>query len=127
MSKIFIENIWAEDLFKWFYENVTDSGGDGAAAIVCKNYKEVAGWFTEWWRKEIRPKFENVNVQKRDFWHPKSETDNIINFHDANENFMFTNNASIFLHQGDYVFIVLEDCNFSFEPSNSSKKILAIS
>lgn len=48
MSKIIVEDIWAEDLFEWFNSNIEASGGDGAALIVCENYKEVATWFVEW-------------------------------------------------------------------------------
>ncbi len=122
MSKVIIQNIWAEDLFKWFYNHVGDSGGDGAAAIVCENYKEVSEYFTEWWRKEIRPNFSE-NVLKLDFWNPKDESDGYINYHDSNENFIFTNKLDIKLHDGDYIFVVLEDCKFAFEPPNCGKII----
>ena len=44
-SVVYIYNIWAEDLFKWFHQHVMDSCGDGAAEIVCKNYIEVSTWF----------------------------------------------------------------------------------
>lgn len=122
MSKIEVSNIWAEDLFKWFYDHVQDSGGDGAGAIVCDNYKEVADWFTEWWRKEIKPNFRYAVENNLDFWHKKDEYDNIVNFHDNNENYIFTCDY-IDLGVSDYVFLVVGDCQFAFEPPNSNKII----
>ncbi len=57
-SIIKINNIWVEDLFKWFYEHVCDSGGDGAGVIVCENCKEVAGDFWQY----CRSRKENTRI-----------------------------------------------------------------
>lgn len=137
MSKILIENIWAEDLFEWFYNHVQASGGDGAGAIVCENYKEVANWFIEWFCKKLGVK-ENgdwtsfdpflkrehtVHLGEEKFWHPRHEYDNVVNFHDGNENFIFTDKEDIFLHDGDYIFIIKENCQFGFKSSDSNKII----
>jgi hypothetical protein len=102
MSEVEIKNIWAEDLFTWFLNHITSSGGDGSGAIVCKNYHEAAGYFQEWYH----------GLYGRDAPHPLDAYDDCVNFHDENENFIFTNNINIKLFSHDYVFIVREDCMF---------------
>ena len=120
-SIIIVKNIWMEDLFKWFYEHVMDSCGDGAAVIVCKNYKETADMFIEWWEKEILPpiqaEYRSRGYDKTEFFHPRSEYENIVNFHDGNQNFMFAS-SPINLNYHDYNFLVEED----FESGDNSEK-----
>lgn len=101
-SVVYLENIWAEDLFKWFYEHVMDSCGDGGGAIVCKNYREVSDWFVEWWKSQY-------NEEK--FFRPKDEYHNIINYHDGDESFIFTNEPDLELFYHDYIFVVRKDCS----------------
>lgn len=110
MSKIIIEDIWIEDLFKWFYETVCNDGGDGAAAIVCKNYKEVANLFIEWWKKEYLESMKNRGYKLDTFPLEKFENNNMINYHDNNENFIFTNDPNIKLWPREYVYIIKEKC-----------------
>lgn len=117
MSEIIVKNIWAEDLFEWFYKRIVEDGGDGCGAIVCSNYKEVADWFIEWWMKEYGVKYNMSQL------HPKHEYDNTVNFHNCNENFIFTNDPFVKLHRGEYVFIVEEDCIFGFTNDKVIKKI----
>jgi hypothetical protein len=102
MSKVIVEGVWAEELFRWFTDHVDSSCGDGAGAIVCKNYKEAAKIYQDWYLEECG----------KPIWHPWHEYDDIVNFHDGNENFIFTNDPNIFLHDGDYVFVVNKDCHF---------------
>ena len=103
MNIVKCSNIWTEDIFKWFYEHIIFSCGDGAAVIVCENYKEASESFIDWWKKEKNP--NNLNS----FYHNKSEYDQIINYHDSNESFMFSNKV-IDLGFHDYTFVVKEDC-----------------
>jgi len=121
-SIVRVDNMWAEDLFKWFYEHVGDSGGDGAGAIVCENYKECSKWFLDWFAAHIK------HPDAMTFWHPADESPGCINFHDSNENFIFTNDVNTKLPEGDYVFIVEGDCQFAFDKSHNPnpRKILAI-
>jgi hypothetical protein len=108
-SIVKVDNIWMEDLFEWFLNHVCFSGGDGAAVIVCKNHREVADWFVEWWREKYLPGLKNTSRQIDEFWHPRDEYDDIINFHDSNENFMFADRMiDLFYH--DYTFVVTGDC-----------------
>lgn len=117
MSEIHVKDIWAEDLFKWFYNHVMDSGGDGGACIVCKNYKEVSEWFVEWFKKEFK---------EDKLWHPSKECGNSIHFHDNNESFGFSGDTSYHLFKGEYVFVVVGECSFAFESPESTKKIQPI-
>lgn len=111
-SIVKVNNIWAEDLFKWFYQHVGDSGGDGAAAIVCENYRECSEWFLDWFQENVK------HPEGMTFWHPKDETPGTINYHDNNENFIFTNDINSNLSSGEYVFIVEGNCQFAFDKSH---------
>ena len=99
-STIIVKNIWMEDLFEWFHNAINDSSGDGSGVIVCKNYIEASDFFIEWWK--------NKYIRK-EFYHKKDTHDNIINYHDSNENFIFTNKP-INLRFHDYNFLIEEDC-----------------
>lgn len=114
MSKVKVSDIWAEDLLDWFESNVAGGGGDGAALIVCENYKEVATWFVDRWE----------NKHGRKFFHPRDEEDNIVNYHDMNENYMFSNMEQN-MFGGDYTFVVEGDCKFSRDNRDSCRVIKA--
>lgn len=117
MSKVIVKDIWVEDLFIWFENHIADSCGDGAAAIVCKNYEEVSKWFLDWY-------FDNYGRNLLDY-RKLHKTENSIMFHDSNENYIFTNDDKINLHHHDYIFIVTGDCLFGHDKSNE-RKVLAI-
>ena len=127
-SIVYVENIWAEDLFKWFYEHIMDSCGDGSAVIVCENYAETADLFIQWWRKNFlgRENFKwfRENCPGKEFFHDRDECGDIINFHDDNESFMFSNNPNINLFFHEYIFIVRKDCEFGW--SGIRNPILAV-
>ena len=138
MAKIIVENILAEDLFQWFESNINDSGGDGTGQIVCSNYKEVAFWFRDWWANkngldekgdkhcEVFGKPHIVHYGENRFPHPPDITENCINFHDWNENYIFTNDESDLGSVGDYTFVVKGDCVFAFDPRDKARVIKAI-
>lgn len=42
-----LSNVFAEDIFSWFYDSIIGECGDGCGAIVCKNYKMAADLFIE--------------------------------------------------------------------------------
>jgi len=111
MSKVYVNDIWVEDLFKWFHEHVSNSGGDGAAAICCSNPDEVAEWFIEWWRGQA------TWFKGDGFKHPRHEYthDNIrfINYHDSNENYIFCD-KEVDLGHHDYSFVVTGDCRWGW-------------
>ena len=115
-SKIEVSNIWIEDLFEWFLIHVIDSGGDGCGYIVCENYKEAARYFLDWYKEKYR----------KDFWHLWDEYEYCVNFHDTNENFIFTNNLNIKSFDGDYMFVVKQDCRFSNQYPHSSYLLKAV-
>jgi hypothetical protein len=124
MSKVYLEGVWAEDIFKWYYESVISDGGDGTACIVCENHEQAAEWFIKWWKEDILSELEkhNPKFKGREFWHPREEYRGIINFHDNNENFMFSQKPTKGFH-GEYDFIILEDCPFGW--MNLDKKLEA--
>lgn len=97
-----LSNVFVEDIFSWFYDSIIGERGDGCGAIVCKNYKMGADLFIEWF----------ISNKKRDnFLHPKSIIDKYtINFHDNNENFVFTNDINIQLYDYDNVFLIRTPC-----------------
>ena len=130
-SIIKVSNVYMEDLFSWFYNHIMNSGGDGCGYIVCENYKETANWFVEWYQDFVLPSWhhmlteegkENIKLNGG-FFHPKEETENTINFHDLNENFIFTSNMEFNSFAGDYIFMVCGDCR-SYRDLN--KKLVAI-
>ena len=113
MFKVIVRGIWAEDLFKWFYEHVLDSSGDGCGIIVCQNYQETANWFIDWFK----------DTYQKDFRHKPDTYGRCVNFHDNNENFIFTDDKDIHNWDGDYTFIVEDDCSFVHDIRGVSRKI----
>tara|TARA_R110000822_G_C15338795_1_gene495970 strand:+ start:30822 stop:31256 length:435 start_codon:yes stop_codon:yes gene_type:complete len=116
--KVRVSNIYAEDLFQWFYQHVGDSGGDGASVICCGNHKEVAEEFLDWWKKNHLPELKKRGRKSDEFFHPRHEYGEmgggeIVNFHDWNENYMFCNHE-ISLYHGDYSFVIEGDCKSAF-------------
>jgi hypothetical protein len=100
-STIRVCNVWMEDLFQWFFDNVFGAGGDGSAAIVCKNYEQAAEYFLHWYGM----------TYEKDFYLPPEKTENSVNFTDnSNENYIFTNDENVKLFPGDYIFIVESEC-----------------
>lgn len=115
MSKITIENIYADDVFEWFYNSVMSNGGDGAAFLVCNNYKEASDLFVEWYK---------LIYDKDEFFHIKTILDDKIYYHDNNENFVFTSIIPNHMYDKDYLFIIKEDCPFGWR--FKGKVLLAI-
>lgn len=103
-SIVQVNNVYAEYLFEWFNWAVNEPCGDGAGAIVCKNYVEVADWWLE-----QNPHMQNSLVHNI---HRKYVDEKSVHFHDNNENFIFTNDPEIKLFYGDCIFIVVGDCPF---------------
>jgi len=107
-----VTNIWGEQLYDWFYHSVIDAGGDGDAALVCKNYKEVAERFYDAYLK----KFNHYS---------RIEGENSINFTDmSNENFIFSNDPDIKMYGN--VFIVEKTCEMACNPTNNPEKCFYI-
>lgn len=104
-SVVKISDVYAEYIMEWFYFSVIDSCGDGAAIICCGNPSETADFFMKWWTEKYK---------SRNFFHPKDEYNGIINFHDNNENFMFSD-REIELDFGDISFIIEKDCKSAKE------------
>ena len=101
LSTIRVCNVWMEDLFQWFFDNVFGAGGDGAAAIVCKNYEEAAEYFLHWY----------AMTMEKDFYLPAEKIKDSVCFSDnSNENYIFTNNENVKLWPGDYIFEVVSEC-----------------
>lgn len=109
-----LHDVWMEDVFLWFIEHIGFSGGDGAAAIVCANYKEAAEYFLQW---------HVTHYQKVFHYAAKHEEDGLINFHDCIENVIFTNKVDTKLWRGDYVFIIRSDCPSMFNEHGVLKSI----
>ena len=122
MSKIYVNDIIAEDLLTWFDNHISSSGGDGGGAICCGNPDEVSQLFIEHWRNE------NQWFQGEGFLYPKDEyvRDGVrfINYHGSNESYIFCD-KEIDLGFGDYSFIVIGDCKWGWVNQNKSiiKKI----
>jgi len=135
MSKIYVEDISAEDLFEWFDRSINQSGGDGAAVICRENYKEVSQWFVDWWADKngldsdgnrvfsFHGEKHTVKYGKKRFPHERGEYDNFVNYHDSDENFMFTD-KEIDLGHGDYTFVVLVDCRFKKWDSKLKDRVI---
>lgn len=104
-----VSNIYGEHLFEWFEQCVLSSGGDGGSNIVCENYKDVATWFEEW----VFKRWADKGIK---YFHPRDEYKDIVNYHDSNENFVFTNKtcaqSGFFNWENEYEFIVEKDCRF---------------
>ena len=117
-SRVIVENIWAEDLFQWFYEHIHSSGGDGMGAIVCVNFKEVSEWFDEYvsvkYKHSIGKYLEKTEKQEEVCWY------------DNNENWVFTNNPEFAFssHPGDYIFVVRTPCTFGFRPTTEPRRTI---
>ncbi len=105
MHLVELQGVWVEDVLDWFNKHILDSGGDGAGAIVCSNPEEVADYFvTNWWGGKIPVWFSN------DF-KIEENGDRIINYHDMNENYIFTNKTDFNFGQcADYTFKIKGVC-----------------
>jgi len=95
--KIRTQGLCEEKLFAMFYALVSENCGDGCALIVSDDYKRLATAFDKWMFKCRRLAHDGLE---------RDEYDGIINFHDANENFMFS--ASPMVDIGD-------DCKIFYE------------
>lgn len=134
MSKVYVNDIWVEDLFKWFSDHVSSSGGDGGGVICCGNPDETAKMFVEWWASErgldekgdwnttVFGKPHVVHYGLDRFPHPRDEytVNNVrfINYHDSNENYMFCD-KEVDIGFSDYSFVVTGDCHWGW--SNQGK------
>jgi hypothetical protein len=125
MHKIEVYNIWAEDLFKWFYDHVMDSCGDGAGTIVCANYKECEQWFIQWCNKERLP---HHMIDGYIFGTNKTryEENNHILYSDGNENFTFSKTEEGHHNDfHDYVFVVKSDLEFAQDyPKDGNNRLI---
>jgi len=126
MSIVKCSGLWIEDIFAWFLKHVCDSGGDGAGAIVCSNYQEACDLFLKWFAMEHS---ESSRRYESGFYHPREEYGNdrygnVINFHDDNENFLFSDTV-LSLHDGDYVFVITGECKGGWKLSGETLKPLS--
>jgi hypothetical protein len=125
MSTVIVKNIYAEQLIEWFYNSVIADGGDGAAVICCGNPSETADFFIRWWKENHLPDMKRGGYKLDEFYHPKEvylgfDGETIINYHDLNENFMFSD-KKMELHHGDISFFVEEDCVSGHDITNPFK------
>lgn len=111
-STVTVSNIWVEDLFQWFFDSVFGDGGDGAGAIVCKNYEEAAEFFLLWYGA----------TYGKDFYLRPSKTKDMVHFHRDNESYIFTNNQCTKLWVGEYVFHVSSPC-YSYKDVNQENAL----
>lgn len=105
MSLIEVSNIYIEDLFEWFSSHIAESAGDGCGYIVCKNYREAADFYSKWFERKFGKSIP----------HPRDEYENVINYHDSNENFIFTDTIPENSFEYDYVFVVKDACKSARE------------
>jgi hypothetical protein len=121
-----IDSTWAEYVMEWFYFSVSESCGDGAAIICCGNPEETSDFFIEWWKERYLPKMKAAGYKRDCFYHDREDTVSedgrlVVNYHDSNENFMFTNRMTS-LAFGDVSFVIEGDCsNF-----DGSRTILSV-
>jgi hypothetical protein len=107
LSIVRVENIWAEDLFKWAYERVINDGGDGYAAIICENYDEVARWFDHWIKR-------NYSHHCNYLFHKSDDIVYYTTGEHSQEGFLFAGRIlNMFYH--DYNFVVVGDCLFAHD------------
>lgn len=117
MPKIFVEGIWAEDLFTWFYNRVNGDGGEGYAALVCSNFEDVGNYFKEWM-------INNFHYTK---YFQYTKHDNSVSFTLEQEGYLITNDKNItFGGSYDYIFVVNKDCHFGLKLPDSPEIIKAI-
>lgn len=105
-SIVRVQNIWADDLFKWCWTSMLDFYGYGCSTLVCDNHLEVAEWFEEWLKKSYPLGWE---------WLPDKEIDsthNHIVFNKNRESLVFTSNIPANSYYGNYIYIVYGDCQF---------------
>lgn len=101
MSKVVCENVYAEDIFKWIYEHVLSSGGDGCSVLVCKNFLDTALNFKDWLLKQRSYRYPEETFES-----------NRVTFGSGNESIIFCDDIDSELYYGDYIFIVNKDCRF---------------
>lgn len=113
MSTVIVKNIPPSFLFEFFYFSIMESCGDGSAVICCGNPTQTSEHFIHWWKKKYLPEAKAHGYRFDEFYHKQDmyEVNNsfVINYHDSNENFMFSDSILDADH-GDISFIVEEDC-----------------
>lgn len=120
-SYLLIYDMRIEDLFKCLDFFVKSDGGDGGGAIVCKNYEEVANWFEEWYLQEHNH-LKSMWPEKR--FYPEHR---MVNFHDNNENIIFTDDTDIKLFSHEYIYIVKTELIYGwYKNKDVVRKILPI-
>ncbi len=102
MNRIEIYGTPMEHVFHMYYDYISEACGDGAALIVCENYKEASDLFIEWWTKNHRDQFTWF-TNDRIFIHPRDEYENIVNYHDWNENFMFSDTTHYMCEDPEFI------------------------
>jgi len=95
-SRIHLSHCSIYTLFDILYTVVGESGGDGSGAIVCDNPHEIAEEYEKWVKR-----FPEHN--KHYLPYMKQVEDDSVNFHDSNENHIFTNDKDIRLFDDDFV------------------------
>lgn len=108
MSKIRTQGLCEEKLFAMFYALVSEDCGDGCALIVSDEYKKLADAFSAWLSKCHHAHHTGLD---------RDEYDGIINFHDTNENFMFSASPMVEMEDDCKIFYERE-CMFKRESHN---------
>ena len=115
-SFVKVDNIYAEDLFKWAWETMFRDGGDGGSAIICENPKEVSELFLEWFEKEYGYK-NKFDIQ---------ETHDRISYTSGQDAMTITDNINHTLAFHEYVYIVESECVFGWTVGFRDKSIKAV-
>lgn len=104
-SVLKVNNIWAEDLFEWFWETMYRDGGDGGSKLVCKNPQKVAEMFEKWYKWHYK---KGITFERVD----KSEHE--IHWTSGQDFATISDDAGFMNPFHEYTFIVEGDCVFGW-------------
>lgn len=97
--RVTVRDAYDYQLFEIFFQAACAEGGDGIGVVLCEDPYDLGGRFLTWCATGGRSKSWVTKLEK-------DVDENLVNFHDSNENFIFTSNREV--AEGRFVDVVVE-------------------
>jgi hypothetical protein len=121
--RVTVHKLYAEDVFDMFYNFINRDGGDGGGAIICANPEEAINLFVSYIKANHHKDFpRGLYLDKYEVLRNEQKY-TVLNYHDNNENFIFTNDPTYSLDFGDIVWFIESDCYPGFASRGDLDKV----
>ena len=105
MTRLYVENMCYEGLFGLVTASIIASGGDGGAAIICKNHEKAAELYLSWWLNAYQ-RFKWCTKDYFIVYSGKSHT----TLQNGEESIVFTSAKNMWLSNQECIFVLKNDC-----------------